>query len=80
MATKFISLDNLQPVKKQTKFTHYVDKDKQISSTPLVTPSEYDNVLHIGTDEEYGDVFKAWDDGEKNNFIIYFGVKGDEFE
>ena len=75
-----MSLDRPQPVKKQTKFTHYVDSDKEIQSNETDDPSKWDNCLHIGTDEYYGDVFKVWDDGKENNFTIYFGEKGDEFE
>ena len=74
-----MSLDNKQTVKKQTKFTHYVNEYKQIINNND-NPLKWDNCLHIGTDKYYGDVFKVWDDNNENNFTIYFGVKGDEFE
>lgn len=80
MATKFISLDNPQPVKKQTKFTHYLNISRTVKETLTDNPSKWNNVLHIGTDKYYGDVFKVWDNGEENNFTIFFGEKGDEFE
>ena len=42
-------------------------------------PENYDNVLHIGKDVDYGDVFKVWNNSNPNDFIIFFGEKGDEF-
>ena len=80
MSTKFMSLDNKQTVKKQTTFTHYINEDKEIQKTTLCKPSDWNNILHIGTDKYYGDVFKAWDNGKENDFTIFFGEKGDEFE
>lgn len=49
-----------------------------IDDTPL-TPDRYENVLHIGYDSMYGDVFKCWDKNI-NNFAIFFGIAGDEFK
>ena len=40
----------------------------------------YEKVEFIGHDESYGDVFKAYHDADDdNNFTLFFGVKGDEF-
>lgn len=80
MATKFISLDKPQPVKKQIKFTHYLDENRIVKENHNNYPSCWNNILHIGTDKYYGDVFKVWDDGNENYFTIFFGEKGDEFE
>ena len=42
-------------------------------------PDKYKNVLHLGKDKYYGDVFKVWND-DKNDFLICFGTAGDEFK
>jgi len=42
------------------------------------TPNDWKNVKLIGRDEYYGDVFIAWDNNP-NDFGIYFGTAGDEF-
>ena len=75
-----MSLDKPQPVKKQTKFTHYLNGIRIVTENHSDNPLKWDNVLHIGTGKHYGDVFKAWDDDDENYFTIYFGEKGDEFE
>ena len=42
---------------------------------------DYEKVEFIGHDESYGDVFKAYrDENDENNFTLFFGVKGDEFD
>lgn len=80
--TNYLTLDNLTKSKPviETKFTHCIGSDKDIIENDNERPSKWDNILHIGTDKYYGDVFKCWDNGNENNFTIYFGVKGDEFE
>ena len=41
----------------------------------------YEKIEFIGHDESYGDVFKAYrDENDDNNFTLYFGVKGSEFD
>ena len=41
----------------------------------------YEKVEFIGHDESYGDVFKAYHDAnDDNNFTLFFGVKGSEFD
>ena len=77
MATKFMKLnEDNNPVINKTVFSRQLwggrleDADHQ--------PEHYDNVLFLGTDGDYGDVFKAWDD-EDVSFWLYFGEKGDEF-
>ena len=76
--TKFTSLENRE-VKVKTKFTHAIVNKKVIEVTEA-RPSDYDNVLHIGKDEEYGDVFKCWNDKWETTFVLLFGVKGNEFD
>ena len=42
---------------------------------------DYEKVEFIGHDESYGDVFKAYhDENDDNNFTLFFGVKGSEFD
>ena len=74
--TKFTSLSKKE--KLETKF-RYILCDGSLSLTSA-KPSTYDNVLYIGYDEDYGDVFKCWDDGLVDGFVLFFGVKGDEFD
>lgn len=59
--TNYLTLDkdNQSNKPKQTKFQLLVNSDMTI------------NILWIGKDEDYGDVFKCWDDGNENNFTIY---------
>ena len=80
MATNFMSLDKKQKENKKTIFTHIVEFDKKIKETSFNKPEDYENVLYIGYDNDYGDVFKVWNEEEENNFIIFFGTKGDEFD
>ena len=76
MKTKFITLES--KIVKKTVFIHYVNRDMEIKLYPDFQANHYENVLHIGYDKVYGDVFKAWKN-EHDNFVIYFGTKGDEF-
>lgn len=80
--TKFrkINLENLGNKKslKKTKFTKVITESYDVEETDLM-PSVYKNVVHIGNDEIYGDVFIAYD-GNPNIFTIYFGEAGDEFK
>ena len=72
-----MTLNGQKSEKKETVFTHFVDGLLAVVKTNA-SPKQYKNVLHIGHDEGYGDVFKAWGDHE-NEFTIHFGTKGDEF-
>lgn len=47
-------------------------------STTL-TLEDFTEVLYLGHDSEYGDVFQAWG-RTPNEFIILFGDKGDYFQ
>lgn len=77
--TKFTTLGSKPKIiKKETIFNGYLEENKQYRDTKL-TPNDFDNVLYLGHDRSYGDVFKCWDD-DSDNFILYFGVKGDEFD
>ena len=74
--TKFTSLEKKEK-KVGTKFYSFLyDNVKETTDT---TPCDYDNVLHIGFDTKYGDVFKCWDD-DSGEFSLYFGIKGNEFD
>ena len=72
--TNFI--DKLFTVKK-TVFQSYLSSSMTIKAATL-EPSKFKNVEFIGSDKDYGEVFKVWDD-DINEFMLYFGVKGDEF-
>ena len=74
--TKFTSLSKKE--KLETKFTHALFEGT--FKTTKAKPVIYDNVLHIGYDDEYGDVFKAWDDDWESTFVLFLVVKGDEFD
>ena len=79
--TKFINLGGVPKVvkKKRTVFTGFIDSDKTYSEQHLSNSHDHEVVIFLGYDECYGDVFKAYDD-DLNNFTLYFGIKGDEFE
>lgn len=75
--TKFMTLGYSKKTVKKTVFKTLLDDSFKIVNAS-VQPENYSNVLFLGHDESYGDLFKAWDD-DKNDFAIYFGEKGDEF-
>lgn len=75
--TKFMTLGYSKKTVKKTVFKTLLDDSFKIVNAS-VQPENYSNVLFLGHDESYGDLFKAWDD-DKNYFAIYFGEKGDEF-
>jgi len=77
--TKYTTLENKEskPINR-TEFYSRVGTSS-IDVSPIENPYGYDNVIHIGSDKFYGDVFKAWNDGEENDFVLFFGEKGDEF-
>jgi len=76
--TKFINLINsTKPKNKKTVFTKLVGRVDVIEANS--SPEEFDYVAFIGSDVSYGDVFKAWQNGKEDNFYLYFGIKGDEF-
>lgn len=77
MATKYINLDSKTKSKK-TVFTKAVSKDLTGIVDTSAKPEDFENVLHIGYDSKYGDVFKCWNIHE-HIFLIFFGTKGDEF-
>ena len=77
--TKYTTLNKQETSKgKETVFTKCVMSDDVTKAT--AQPSEFDNVLFLGNDYSYGDVFKAWNNGEENDYCLYFGTKGDEFD
>ena len=76
METTFTTLES--KIFKETVFTHFVNSEMEIKSTPNYQTADFENVLHIGCNKRYGDVFKCWI-SNPNDFIIYFGTKGDEF-
>ena len=81
--TKFMKLKPMEVStdKKETRFAYVVvPKERTLSiQATLFTPSDFDNVLWIGHNHWYGDVFKVWSDVDPIKFNIFFGTKGDEF-
>lgn len=63
---------------KKTEFTKFITGGYDVEETNML-PSEYKNVIHIGRDHVYGDVFIAYD-SDPDYFTIYFGEAGDEFK
>ena len=78
MKTKFTTLEQKSEIVAETVFTHLIDRNINISEKPIFQPRSFENVLHLGCDINYKDVFKCWD-SNPNKFTIYFGTKGDEF-
>lgn len=70
------NLDNKSSSKK-TRFTKFITTEGVVTS--LFTPTNFINVIHIGSDCSYGDVFVAYDN-DPNNFRLFFGEAGDEFK
>ena len=79
--TKFKVLqDDNSKEEKKTVFNHIVSHNGLTDyEVALTKPEEWDNVLHLGFDSIYGDVFKVWNDTDNSDFTLYFGEKGDEF-
>jgi hypothetical protein len=78
MATNFMTLNSEKQEPKKTVFEKQVNGCLAIDNA-LWRPDEFKNVLYLGNDKYYGDVFKAWNDN-KNDFFILFGTAGDEFK
>ena len=76
MSTNFMSLNDKVKEGKETIFTKVVYNNG--GGDTIKTPKNYKNILHIGRDEWYGDIFKCWNE-DINCFTLHFGIKGDEF-
>ena len=77
--TNYTTLESAKKVKKETVFTKIINSNISIEKATTIKPTDFLNILHIGADRCYGDVFMAWDD-DKENFTLLFGEKGDEFD
>lgn len=75
--TKFMTLKDGNPGRK-TVITKSLDFDLVVIDDKIDI-DDWDYILWLGSDSDYGDVFKIWDEGE-DDFIICFGIKGDEFK
>ena len=77
--TKFI--DNTKKNNsKKTVFEKALSFDFTVD-VAIADVEDYEKVEFIGHDESYGDVFKAYHDADDdNNFTLFFGVKGSEFD
>lgn len=80
--TKFIdkTKDNSVKTPKQTVFKKYLAEDMVVKDNTEGTPvREWEVIEFIGRDRTYGDVFKAYI-SDPNDFVLFFGEKGDEFD
>lgn len=77
--TKFISL--IEKPKDKTVFTAGVNfnvkTEKGCVEKTILKPTDYEEVIWLGHDKIYGDVFKAVK--KDDSFTIFFGKKGSEF-
>ena len=64
--------------KNETVFTRVVDSSFNIRKAGNEA-RDFENVVFIGHDRNYGDVFKAYNNGKENDFCLFFGDAGDEF-
>ena len=62
---------------KKVKFKKTLDGDFSMED-PFCKAKDWDTIIHIGKDESYGDVFKAYDIGFEGNFSILFGTLKDK--
>lgn len=74
--TKILTI-NSEP-KRKTVFTKILNYAFEVKDSEN-SPDSFDNVIFIGHDRCYGDVFKAYDDGDEEDFTLFFGVAGNEF-
>ena len=76
--TKYLTINGHEPKgERETQFRKAIELDR--IETAGADPENWDNVMWLGYNSVYGDVFKAWDNGSEDDFCIYFGIKGDEF-
>ena len=73
---KFIDKNTNVKSVKPTVFNKYLDGNFNINEAAF-SPSNFNNVEFIGHSEQYGDVFKVWDN-DPQHFTLYFGIKGAE--
>ena len=77
--TKFIDRTKQKDCFKKTIFKKVLESDLSCSDTND-SVDDYELVEFIGHDVAYRDIFKAFpSESVKNNFTLFFGVKGDEF-
>ena len=61
-----------------TKFVSYLNQFKELENAGS-KPTDFDFVDFLGNDGDYGDTFKAYNIKDPKHFIIFFGIKGLEF-
>ena len=76
--TNFLTLDKIAKTGNKTVFKKIVAGNLEINEVECTTPDDYRNILYLGHDNYYGDVFKCWN--HESDFAIIFGEKGNEFE
>ena len=80
--TKYSTLTKKGNESKKTIFKYTVECNSPGSEprieTTTMKPKEFKEVIYLGRDDAYGDVFLARPESP-SVFWIFFGVKGDEF-
>ena len=74
-----MTLNSEKQEPKKTVFEKVVSSKFSITKNTAYKPELFENVLYLGNDKYYGDVFKAWN-SPINQFLIFFGTAGDEFK
>lgn len=77
--SKLISIPVKDKKVKETRFKYFLGNLEDAPQIAYQTPKNYDNVIFIGHDSLYGDVFKCYYN-DPNHFVLCFGEKGDEFD
>lgn len=79
--TKYLKMEsNEKKENRKTVFEKMVYSSSVGSPIMGELPEDWDNVMHLYDDREYGSVFLAWDNGGEDDRTIYFGKKGNEFD
>lgn len=61
-----------------TVFHKVLYSDLTLNSSRFA-PLDFNYVEYLGKSTRYGDMFKAWKEGEEENFYLYVGIAGKEF-
>jgi len=77
--TKYSKMEVKKEVKKKTVFRKALSFDLTVKDNVQFEPENYENVIWLGYDRNYGDIFKVFNDDYVDSFTIYFGEAGDEF-
>lgn len=78
--TKFKTLKSINDKEKETVFNcHVTNKDIMKIEFEETKANSFDEVIYLGKSIHYGDTFLCRSLSKPNNFGIYFGEVGTEF-